>query len=266
MSRKNIFFSKIEENSYLLYQLVKRDLISKYVDSYLGLTWAIIEPLAMTTILSIVFIFGFKAGVTQNIPFFLYMFSGMVAFNFFSLGCNEGTAVIRNYAYLVKKVNFQVSLLPVVKSLSNCIFHLIMVFLLTIVLLIYGYLPTLYWLQFFYYFFAMIILVLGLSWLTSALNVFVPDVGRLVGICLQFLFYLSPVFWSLSNLPPKYAIFFKLNPMFYIIQGYRDSFIFSVGFWEYPYETLVFWTEAGATFVVGFLVFKKLRPQFADVL
>jgi len=260
------FLFEIFEKRYLIYQLVKRDLISKYVDSYLGLSWAILEPVATTIILSLIFTFGFKTGLVQNVPFFLYMFSGMVAFNFFSSGLGEGTNVIRNYSFLVKKVNFRISILPVMKNISSSFFHFIMVGLLIIVLIVSGFNPTLYWLQFLYYFFAMNFLVLGLSWLTSSVSVFVPDVSRIISIGLQFLFYLSPVFWSEKQVPEKWLQFFKLNPLYYIIQGYRDSFIYGVGFWNRPAETLYFWIVAILLMLIGTIVFRKLRPQFADVI
>lgn len=260
------FILEIFEKRYLLYQLTKRDFAAKYVDSYLGLTWAVLEPLATTVILSIIFTFGFKAGIVQDVPFFLYMFSGIVAFNFFSMAIGEGTSVVRGYSFLVKKINFRLALLPIMKNITCTIFHLIMTVILVAVLLFYGYYPTWYWLQIFYYFFAMNVLVLGISWLTSALSIFIPDIRHIVGISLQFLFYLSPVFWSIKNIPERWAFLPKLNPMFYIINGYRDCFIYGKPFWFYPEETLFFWIVAFSFLFVGATVFSRLRPHFADVI
>lgn len=260
------FFRQIGEKRYLLYQLTKRDFVQKYIETYLGLTWAIFEPLATTIILSVIFTLGFKSGPVQDVPFFLYLFSGMVAFNYFSMATNEGSQVIRSYAFLVKKVNFRLSILPIMKVLSCSIIHLIMLGLLLIVLTAYGYYPSIYWLQFFYYFFAMNVLVLGISWGASALSVFVPDVRHIVSIGLQFLFYLSPVFWSVDNVPAKWAFLPKLNPMYYIINGYRDSFIYQRPFWHHMNETIYFWTISLGCLVLGSIVFRKLRPHFADVI
>jgi lipopolysaccharide transport system permease protein len=260
------FLKQVSEKRYLLYQLTKRDFTSKYVDSYLGLAWALLEPLATTIILSVIFIFGFKAGMLQDIPFFLYVFSGMVAYNFFSMAAGEGTNVIRNYSFLVKKVDFKLALLPVMKNLSCTIFHFIMLGLLVITLMFYEYYPTLYWFQSFYYFIAMNLLVLGLTLLTSAVTVFIPDIRHIVTISLQFLFYLSPVFWSVGNIPQKWAFLPKLNPMFYIVNGYRDSFIYQRPFWTYPEETIYFWTITFSLLFFGSSVFRRLRPQFADVI
>ena len=266
MNSLTYFIKQILEKRYLLYQLTKRDFISKYVDSYLGLAWAVLEPLATTLILSLIFSFGFRAGLKQDVPFFVYMFTGMVAFNFFSKAAGEGANVIQSYSFLVKKVNFKLFILPVMKNISCSIFHLIMLMLLIVVLIYYGFYPSWYWLQFFYYFFAMNLLVLGFTWLTSSISVFVPDVRHLVTLGMQFFFYLSPVFWSIENIPEKWAILPKLNPMYYIINGYRDSFIYSKPFWEHIGETIYFWSVTFILLVVGTTVFRKLRPQFADVI
>jgi len=260
------FIRDINEKRYLLYQLTKRDFIQKYVESYLGLVWAVFEPITTTIILSIIFTFGFKAGPVQNVSYFVYLFSGMVVFNYFSLAINEGSQVIRTYSFLVKKVNFRLSILPIVKVLSCSIFHLIMVLLLVVILMLNGYRPTLYWLQTIYYFFAMNILVLGVSWLTSALTVFVPDIKHLVSIGLQFLFYLSPVFWSVENVPQQWQYLPKLNPMYYIINGYRDCFIYQKPFWNYGIESIYFWSVSLFALVFGATVFRRLRPHFADVI
>jgi ABC-type polysaccharide/polyol phosphate export permease len=260
------FFRQIGEKRYLLYQLTKRDFVQKYVESYLGLTWAIFEPLATTLILSVIFTFGFRSGPVQDVPFFLYLFSGMVAFNYFSMATSEGSQVIRSYAFLVKKVNFRLSILPIVKVLSCSIIHLIMLGFLLVVLTVYGYYPSIYWLQFFYYFLAMNVLVLGISWGASALSVFLPDVRHIVSISLQFLFYLSPVFWSVENVPKEWAFLPKLNPMYYIINGYRDSFIYHRPFWNHMDETIYFWVVSISLLFIGIIVFRKLRPHFADVI
>lgn len=260
------FLTEIYEKRYLLYQLTRRDFVSKYVESYLGLAWALIEPLATTIILSVIFTFGFKAGTVKDVPFFIYMFTGMVAFNFFSMATGEGTNVIRSYSFLVKKVDFKLAILPIMKMFSCSIIHLVMLILLITALLLHGFFPTLYWFQFIYYFIAMNLLTLGLCWLTSSISVFVPDIRNLVSISLQFLFYLSPIFWNSESIPKKWVPFLKLNPMNYIINGYRDSFIYGRPMWERLDEAACFWLTTFLFLGVGSLAFKRLRPHFADVI
>ena len=132
--------------------------------------------------------------------------------------------------------------------------------------IIYGYEPTLYWLQMFYYLFSAIMLLLGISWITSSVVIFFRDLGQLVSMSIQFGFWLTPIFWSLTMVPEEYRWLFELNPAHYITQGYRDALINHVWFWEKPMEALLFWGITLAFFALGAIVFRKLRPHFADVL
>jgi lipopolysaccharide transport system permease protein/teichoic acid transport system permease protein len=92
------------------------------------------------------------------------------------------------------------------------------------------------------------------------------DVGQLVAMALQFLFWGTPIIWSIKLLPVKYQPIIKLNPVVYIVEGYRDSLINRVWFWEHWQQTIYFWTITGFFFVLGAVVFRRLRPHFADVL
>jgi len=262
------FISDIFEKRYLIYELVKRDFKSRYMGSVLGLVWAIMQPLLMNAIMWFVFTFGLKVGRgAMGVPFICYLFTGMLAWNYFSESLSGSTNVIAEYSFLVKKVNFRLSILPIVKLFSAGIISTIFLFIVIIILVINGIYPSIWWLQFFYYLFAMMMLALGLSWLTSAMNVFAKDIAYLVSILLQFGFWLTPIFWDVAVLPDKWKIFIKINPMAYIVNGYRDSFLLHKPFWEGDHFSICwFWGVTLASLLIGIFVFKRLRPHFADVL
>jgi lipopolysaccharide transport system permease protein/teichoic acid transport system permease protein len=134
------------------------------------------------------------------------------------------------------------------------------------VFIAYGRYPTLYWLQIPYYVIASLILVCGISWLTASLVVFLPDIGQLTVMVLQFLFWLTPIFWQPSMLPEQYVKILWLNPFFYIVQGYRNALIEQRWFWQDSMQSGIFWLIAILTLVMGAVVFRRLRPHFADVL
>ena len=92
------------------------------------------------------------------------------------------------------------------------------------------------------------------------------DVGQLVAMLIQFGFWGTPIFWSLKLIPESYQWVFKMNPMYYIIEGYRNSFIYHKWFWELGYTNISFWLFTVAVMLFGAFIFKKLRPHFADVL
>ena len=109
-------------------------------------------------------------------------------------------------------------------------------------------------------------LVLGLSWLTSALTVFVKDVQQMVMILLQLGFFLCPIFWTPDMFDEPYRTLLKLNPLYYIIEGYRASVLYRTWVTNSPSSTLYFWVVSSVIVVIGMLVFKQLRRHFADVI
>ncbi len=261
------FIRHIAENKTLLYRLTKNEFQKQYLGSYFGLAWALIQPLAFIGVIWLVFEIGFKASpITGDTPFFLWLLSGMVPWFFFSEAVSGGSNAIVSNGYLVKKVAFRVSILPLVPIGSALIVHLMLLGILIIAFLLYGNYPTIYWLQLPYFVLCTIFLVLGISWLTSALRVFIKDIGQIIGIILQFGFWFTPIFWSADIIPEQYKYLIKLNPMFYIVDGYRDTFINHVWFWEQYRVTPYFLLTAGVFFITGALVFKRLRPHFGDVL
>jgi lipopolysaccharide transport system permease protein/teichoic acid transport system permease protein len=166
----------------------------------------------------------------------------------------------------VKKVDFRLSILPIVKILSALVPHIFFLLIATVICWINGFAPSLYIFQVFYYLGAMIFLLLGLSWITSSTSLFVKDVIRLVSIITQFGFWLTPIFWNIKMIPGQYQWIIKLNPIHYIVNGYRDSLINNIPFWEHPYETLYFWLVTLCAMYVGITIFGKLRPHFAEVI
>ena len=202
----------------------------------------------------------------DNFPFILWLITGIIPWFFFSDSISSATNSIMENSYLVKKVVFRVSVLPIIKILSALIIHLFFIMFIFLMFLIYNYMPNIYNLQVIYYLFATIVLVLGLSWITSSLVIFLRDIGQIVAMVLQFGFWLTPIFWSFKMVPEQYHFIFKLNPVYYIVEGYRNSFIYNIWFWEYPNLTVYFWIETLALFAIGALLFRRLRPHFADVL
>jgi ABC-type polysaccharide/polyol phosphate export permease len=260
------FLRDLYRNRALIVQLTVRDFKSRYLGSYLGLLWAFIQPVVTILIFWFVFEVGFKSAPVGDFPFILWLMAGIIPWFFIAETLMSGTGAVVENSYLVKKIVFRVSMLPVIKLLSALIVHLFFVIVIFIVFSVYHIFPGIHSLQVIYYGFSAIVLLLGLTWLTSSSMVFLKDVGQIVSMFTQFGFWLTPIFWSLQMVPPKYQIFLKLNPVYYITEGYRDSFVHNVWFWEHPIYTAYYWLFTGFVFVLGAVVFSRLRPHFADVL
>lgn len=261
-----LFFLNVWQSRQLLAQLVARDFKSRYLGSYLGLIWAFINPMVTILVFWFVFQVGFKSKPFGEYPFVLWLMTAFVPWFFFADGMTSASNSIIEYSYLVKKVFFQISMLPIVKIISALLIHLFFIGILFISFGLYGYQPDLYSLQIIYYLTAMLVLLLGLGWLTSSLTVFLKDVSQIIAVLLQFGFWMTPIFWDLNILPVKYHFFIKLNPVFYLTEGYRNTFIHKIWFWEHPMSMLYFWGFTLIVFISGALLFRGLKPHFADVL
>lgn len=261
------FLKHILENKKLLITLSVNDFKEQYLGSYLGIVWAMLRPLLFIGIMWFVFVFGFKSKpIDDGTPFILWLLCGMIPWFFFADSLGKSMNAIVSNSFLVKKVAFRVSILPLVQVISSLYIHIVFVGILLSIFILYGYTPTIYWLQIPYFMICMILLLLGLGWLTSAIKVFVKDVGEIIGVIIQFGFWLTPIFWSISIIPEKYQSIIKLNPMFYIIDGYRNALIHQKWFWEDMSLTTYYFTLTMVILVLGAIVFKRLRPHFGDVL
>jgi len=260
------FFKAIFLNRKMLWSLSKNDFKQKYLGNVLGVLWAFIQPTTTILIFWFVFQVGFKAQPVDDFPFILWLISGMFPWFFFADSLSGATNSILANSFLVKKVVFRVSLLPIVSLMSAFAIHVFFIIFMFAMFIYYGYSPEIYWLQIPYYLFATFVLLLGLSWITSSVVVFFKDMGQFVSMMIQFGFWLTPIFWSLKMVPEKYHWLIQLNPVVYLIDGYRDSMIYHQWFWTGVNSTLYFWLVTGAIFILGGLTFKKLRPHFADVL
>jgi lipopolysaccharide transport system permease protein/teichoic acid transport system permease protein len=230
-----------------------------------GLSWAIIEPLAMMIILWFVFTF-LRAGRDMAYPFSVFLLTGLIAYDFFNKTINSATRSIKAFSFLITKVNFRLAVVPLVKIACEVLIHLIILFIVIIILFATGQKFSVYWFQVFYYLFCSVFLLIGISWFTSSVLLFFPDITYIITIIMRVLFFMTPIFWTIDRFPPKYLIIVQLNPLFYLVNGYRDSFLVHKGFWEYPLLTVYFWGITISMLVIGVVVFRKLRPAFADII
>ncbi|MCL6589008.1 MAG: ABC transporter permease [Firmicutes bacterium] len=261
------FIKDLVRSRTLIYELTKKEFKTKYLGSYLGIMWAFIQPIITILIFWFVFQMGFKSQPVANFPFVLWLMCGMIPWFFISESTSGATSSILDNSYLVKKVVFRVSILPIIKILSVLIIHLFFVVFLFLMFLFYGYVPVIFNIQVIYYLVATIFLVLSVSWITASLAVFIKDVPHIVTILVQFGFWLTPIFWNVRQLPLKYQKLFKLNPVYYIVEGYRNAMIDHKWFWNsQTNQTIYFWSLVFVLFAIGVIMFRKLRPHFADVL
>jgi teichoic acid transport system permease protein len=255
----------------LIMSLAVADFRKRFVGSYFGVAWMFVQPIVTILIYFLVFQIAFRADPPANVPYVIWFAPGIIPWFFFNEALNHATNCLSEYSYLVKKVVFKVSVLPMFKIISCLFVHGIFVTIMVVLYLMYGMPPSLYWLQAFYYSFCLFVLLIGLSFITASVTVLFRDMAQIVNIAMQFGIWATPIMWHPQmerfhhKLDP-YIWILKINPMYYIVEGYRNSFVSNTGFWENPGDTLYFWAFTIVIFVIGLKLFKKLKPHFADVL
>ena len=269
--RKKLMELPVElfHNRRMIFSLARNDFKTKYAGSYLGIVWAFVQPVVTVLVYWFVFQVGLKSPGPNDFPFVLWMIAGLVPWFFFSDVLNAGTNALIEYSYLVKKVVFKISILPIVKVISALFVHLFFIAFSVFLFAVMGKLPPVHIIQIVYYSMALICLVVALSYLTCSIMPFFRDFSQIINVILNIGMWATPILWdktTIPNIPGWLDNILKLNPLYYIVQGYRDSFMNGVWFFEHPWHTLYFWVFVLVIGLVGSKVFKRLRVHFSDVL
>ena len=251
----------------LAWQLAKNDFKSKYASSQLGVFWAFLRPIVMAGVYIFVFSVIARSGPVGGVyPYAFWLLPGLIVWFVFSDSVSTGASTLTEYSYLVKNVRFDITILPVVKVLSAFIIHTFFTVLVFDLYLLWGLPVKLNILQLPYYYIALFCFSLSIARIVCSWYPFFKDLPQAIEIVLMVLMWACPVMWDISALPAKYHVFFKINPLYYLITGYRGCFMGGQWFWETPIQTIGFWAVTAFLTWFGHYQFKRLSVHFADVL
>lgn len=257
---------------YLAVTLARRSFSQRFRGSLLGALWPLVSTLALLLIYSMVFSIIFQARWKQvgiepeaarDIPFWLILLIGQVLYMLVAEMLNQSPSLVLAYPSYVKKIRFPLAILPVVSYLVASFTAAISLAVMLVIAVALGvcqwtalllpaiFLPLTFW-------------SLGIGWLLSALGVFFRDLQMVTPLISQLLLFGTPIFYSMSMIPEKYAIFFHLNPLAYMVETARGLILWGT----LPnWGLFALWTIAGVLFAVGSLaIFNRLRGGFADVM
>jgi len=269
---KSILFVLKEnlENLYRIKSITKYELKSDVRDTKLGFLWNILNPTIQIFTFWIVFGIGIRSGKdVGGIAFLPWMIVGMMVWFFVSPCITQGVGCIYAKRNIITKMKFPVSILPTTVVLKELINHLVMVGIIIILLLCLGFKPSIYWLGSLYYMFCAFCFCIALNTITSVLNMFTRDVAKLVKACMRMLLYLTPILWTLDKINqthPLLAGLLKMNPLYYIVEGYRESFFYGIAFFEHPHLTLYFWIVTIGMYCLGSVLMYKFKSRFIDMM
>jgi len=251
----------------LIVSFVKRDLLARYKGSAVGLFWSVIHPLIMLALYTFVFstILKVRVGISEGTEqFAIYLFCGLLPWNAFAEGLNRSTGVILENSNLIKRAIFPSEILPVYPVIAGIVNELIGFAILLAALLLVGHplapvmllLPAILLLQF--------VMTTGLAWIIAGATVFIRDLGQMLGVMLTVWVFLTPIVYPPSVVPQQMRAFLAVNPMYALVEAYRSLILKG----QLPaWESVTFLASIGAiVFLVGYRVFTRMQPAFADVL
>lgn len=250
----------------MVFKFALNDLKKRYSGSIAGFLWAYVTPLVSILVFWFVFQVGFKNPPVDNMPFILWLVPSYVSWTYISDSISQSSNVLYDYAFLVKKVKFNINILPPIKVIGAFIVHLFFILFTYVLFLIYQFPIHISWLQVLYYTFANTVFLIGVSYLVSALSVFWKDMIQVINVILQVAFWLCPVFWNPENMESLPLTFLKLNPSFYVVQGYRECFVGNVPFYTHVWESLYFWGFSLLLLLIGVKLYKSLSKHYSDLL
>ncbi|MBR3254755.1 MAG: ABC transporter permease [Clostridia bacterium] len=240
---------------------VKKEFRGKYKKSFFGVLWSFINPLLQLLIYALVFPFILKI---QEDNYVMFLFSALIPWNFFATTISQSTSVVVGNGGILKKVYFPREILPISIVISGAINFLISCIIIFVALIISGigitanilWLPVILLVQ--------CIITLAICFILSALTVYIRDLEYFINVLLQLWMYITPVLYTMSLIPAKFAKFFVLNPMVEIINAYRNIFYYQTA----PnLKALLILAGVGIVgLLIGYAIFKKLEKRFAEEL
>jgi lipopolysaccharide transport system permease protein len=254
----------------LIRPLTIREIQGRYKGSYLGVVWAIINPLMMLAVYT--FVFHSVNGATWNradkhenfMVYAMHLFIRIIAFNLFSESVNRAPTLIISNPNYVKKVVFPLEILPV-SLIGSAIFHSVLSLAVLLIGAIAGASPitwSLLYLPLAYV--PLVLLTAGFCWALSSLGVFLRDIGNLVSVLVQLLFFLTPIVYPPGQVPPWARRIMLFNPMALIVDNFGRVVNDGLGLnWGEWWAVTIF---SGIVAVCGYAWFMKIKRAFADVI
>ena len=245
----------------LLKTNIKKDVGGKYKNSFLGVLWSFINPLLQIAVYALVFQVILRSNIEN---YAVYLCCALIPWQYFSSVVLRGAAVIIDNGNILKKVYFPREILPISLVTSEGVNFLISTIIILGFVLVSGIGFSINILWFIVILAIQYVLSLGISFIVSSLSVYFRDLIHLLGVFMQLLFYATPIVYSINDVPPSFQWLLKLNPMSYLIEGYRAIF----------YEkTTPNFVSLGIALglaigfcVIGYAIFRKLEKGFAEQL
>jgi ABC-type polysaccharide/polyol phosphate export permease len=260
------FIYTLISNKVAILTLAKHNIRARYLETFGGILWSFLLPIASVFTYWAVFSLGFKATGPNEIPFVIYFITGYLPWSFFSECLIATTNSITSNKHLVKKMIFPTETIPVIEIISATYSHIILLLLSLMLIILHGISINIYFFQIIYAYLCLVSLVLGLGWILSSLNVFYRDISQIISVLLNFWFWATPVVWSIELIPNNYRWIMNFNPAYHILEAYRNSLIYNSSIFNNINSLILFWAICLSILLFGSYIFRSLKSDFADVI
>lgn len=259
------------QNIYRIYCIAKYELLADMRDSKFGIFWNFASPAIQVFTYWLIFGIAWNRKPVGDIEYLPWLVVGYAAWWFVQPCIQSGCNAIFSKTNVITKMKFPVSVLPATICAKEFFNHCCMLVIAFVTISLCGYRPNIYWIQLIYYAFCAFVFVEAVSMILSVLTMLWRDVKKLVTSLMRMLMYFSPVIWEchFNESVPHYEMLnyiMKLNPVYYIINGYRDSVFYNTGFWNHPALSAYFWIVTLALFVIGCMLMYKFKRKFIDLI
>ena len=254
-------FKELYKYRELLKTNVKKEIRGKYKNSFLGVLWSFLNPLLQIAVYAIVFPLILR-NTQEN--YVIFLCCGLIPWTFFSNAITRSAFTMVENGNILKKVYFPREILPISVVTSEGVNFLISTIIILVFVLFSGLGITKYILFYPLIFIAQYLLLIAISFVVSSICVYIRDLQHFIGVFLQLLFYATPIVYAPDSIPESFKWILNLNPMTYIINGYRDVFYNQT--MPDIKAILILICVFIVAIVIGYLIFNKLQKGFAEQL
>jgi len=255
------------QNRYRLIRLSLYELKAMNSGTMLGFMWNFLNPALQILVYWFVFsIWLIRAPPRGNYPYIIWMITGIIPWFYISTALMSSTTSIYNYSSVLKRMYLPLSIIPVKTVLSSFFSHCGAMVVVIALFLLLGYRLTWGVLWIVYFAVCSIAFLVGYALLTSAITVLFKDFQKIMSSIIRLLFYITPVVWVQENLPDKLQFILKLNPLSYIINGYRDSILYGSNLLTHWKQGIYFWCVTLILFILGCCTHMRFRKKFLDLI
>lgn len=250
-----------------IWQMAQKDLSKLYKGTALGWIWIVLKPMLLLSVYWFAFSFGLRSGkAVDGYPYFLWLMAGMIPWFYMRSMLGGGAGALRKYRFLITKIKFPISTIPTFVNISNFCVHVVLVGIMILIYIAFGFLPDIYYLQLPLYMLMAFLFFNFWALFSSFIAAMSKDFLNFIRSITMAFLWISGIFYDVNNMGGTLKTIMLLNPITIVVNGFRNSLVYKQWFWETPLELRNYVIVTVIMMVLSVWIYKKLRREVPDVL